>query len=323
MARQAGWIVLLCVALGWPYGARAQTATDAEPDEPSDEPSDGPSGGASDGASTPDSSSADAGPDLSALEEHVQYARYPEAVAAAEQLLDGQLTARQRIHVLELQATALIAQRDEERVQAVLTELYRRDPGHRFDDPAASPLVREAFEEAAQDAVAMPLEFEVHGPERLPDGAARLTVELGEGADAVHEVQLAYRTADADEFSRLTMTATRLGAYRAQFPLPSREVEIAYYIEIRAPSGSVLASEGTEDEPVEADVAADGSISITYAPERTVGGADGGGGVGWLFWTILAVAVVAGGGVATYFILSREGEAPVMGNAMPGVLTWP
>ncbi len=264
---------------------------------------------------------ADPEENLAEVREMILYARYDEAIAAAEALAGASgLTARQINAALELLATARVATGDDAGAQRALARLYARDPQHRLSDPDPSPHVASAFaraREAAPEPVAVTLDWGLRPTERRE--APGVAVRITEGADAVQEVRLSYRQGDDTSFNRIEMTREESGVYKARIPLLSATgdaYDVSFYVEAFAPSRAPLARLGSDASPL--------SLTVPAAHEGTSvvssGDADGtandeeGGGVAtkWWFWTLL-VAVVAGG-VTAAILLGPASEGPETGS---------
>ncbi|MCC7541731.1 MAG: hypothetical protein IT379_36265 [Deltaproteobacteria bacterium] len=244
--------------------------------------------------------SATAAADVGAVRELVAGARYDEAVAGATALLlRTDLTAAERNVSLELLATAYIAQRDERRARETLTVLYARDPGHALSDPDASPVVRAAFEAVRASPPAQVAVGLTHTPPGRDDV---LVVTIGDGADAIHELRLAYRHPGEPDWARVVMSRRSANAGRSRLPRDAGDGRVVeWFVEGVAPSGRVLASLGSEAEPMRVTlIAQTRRVDVVASPtEPRRGRSRSGGSVleTWWFWTLVGVVVV-GGGVA-------------------------
>ena len=260
---------------------------------------------------TPAKAQGDAQVVLAQIREHVLYARYDDAVTEAHQLLEREdLSASERNEGLEVLATAHLANRDMEQANPILRELYARDPRHRVADADASPLVQGAFQRAREAA---PPQVDVRLSHERPTLTRReapmIEVSVAQGADAVAEIQLHYRTGDAPRFARLEMGADD-GVARGRIPLvgpDDQQQVVEYFITARAPSGYQLAAVGSEGRPLTLTAPADRAV-------RTSGPTPLGEGPGAveeegrsLWWIGLIVGIVAvGAGVGAYFLLRPE-----------------
>ncbi len=245
---------------------------------------------------------------LSEVREMALYARYREALEAAQSYLErDDLDAAQRNAGLEVLATVHVAMGNSDAVAEVLRELYARDPEHRLSDPDASPPVLSAFGRARAnppEPVAVSLDHEP--PTLEPGQAPRVEVQLGEGSDALTELRLRYRRADEARFNTVVMNRGE-GAASARLPFSNEEeeYEVVYFIEGLAPSGARLATLGSADEPLaftmpEAEVA----IVPTGPTPTPGGGEDEGGGLWWI--GVVAGVVVVGAVLATVLVVTAE-----------------
>lgn len=243
---------------------------------------------------------------LEPIREMVMYARYREAIEASQSYLAREdLSAAERNAGLEILATVHLAMRDTAAADEVLERLYRRDPGHRLTDADASPPVIAAFgraSEAAHEALPITLAHEAPGT-LVRRRSPAISVQLGAGGDAVHELFLAYRVAGESRYARTVMNVDASVA-SARIPLTSDSEDaylIEYYVEATAPSGAVLTRIGAAAEPLTFEVPAQVTAARRVAVIPTDDGprpdeVDEGGGVltKWWFWTIVTVAVAGG-----------------------------
>ncbi|MDQ3036000.1 MAG: hypothetical protein M3Y87_26590 [Myxococcota bacterium] len=266
---------------------------------------------------------------IAAARELVLYARYPEAIAAGEELLArGDLSAAQHNAALELIATAQLANRQSDDARRTLATLYARDPGHRLSDADASPPVISAFARARE---AQPGPIAVELQHRSPGTLARreppsIEVRAIEGADAIAEMRLAYRTAGEPGFSQVVMNARSGGVWVGRIPVvgsSDRAIDVAYYVLASAPSGAELASVGSEGEPLQLRVPAEVpdprgvAIAAIEGSQRIPvdGGGGGGGSVveeAW-FWIVIGV-LVAGGVTAGVLVGTADPGGPDQGT---------
>lgn len=266
----------------------------------------------------------EAGPALDEIREMLLYARYREAIDAAQQYTArGGLSARDLNAALEILATAQLATRDRS-ANETLSRLYMRDPGHILSDPGASPTVQAAFQRAREETAEHVTPELMHQPAPLEQRRAPvIEVQLAEHADAVDDLRVSYRQEGEPRFTTVTMDVDDQGIARARLPLAegTEAYVIEYFIEAAAPSGAVLSRLGDELAPL--------TSSIPEAPAVAAGGGgvmlgggggpagrdeDEGGGVlsQWWFWT--AVVLVVGGGVAAGILLTREDEPAMQGT---------
>jgi len=278
--------VLACTCLGWPLHLRAQSGADA---------------------------------DLGAIRQQMEEASFREAATGLEgYLARTDLDAAQRNAGLELDAMLSLARRDETRASSVLTELYARDPGHRLEDPDASPVVVSAFARARESATQRAVSVETDAGGALArHEAPTIEVRLTGGADIVQEIGVSYRLQGAERFSVLVLAPESSGVASATLPIGSDPgaQTIELFVEARAPSGHVLASAGSASEPRRIVIPA---ASAASGPVTSAGGSvgeptDGGGGdvAGeWWLWTLVGVAVV-GAGVGIGLGVGLQPERPV------------
>mgnify|MGYP001585238847 CR=1 FL=1 len=167
-------------------------------------------------------------------------------------------------------------------------------------------------------------------PARLERHVAPVvSIRLGEGADAVQEVRIAYRHAGEARWSTLVATP-EAGVATATVPLADDVAEetIEFHVEALAPSSSVIGALGSASEPL--------SVTVPRAAVATGGGGGGGGdepvvatGGGsvaeeaW-FWVLIGVVVVgAGVGVSVGVVLSQPGpQDGSLGNVTLPLVTF-
>ena len=251
---------------------------------------------------------------LQGIREQILHARYEEAIAGAQELLQRQdLSALDRNSALEVLATAYLATRNEEGADQVLAELYRRDPGHIIQDPDASPVVQGAFQRArsrTSERINVYLEHQPNNPvERV---SPLIELRVADGASAVSELRVHYRAAGAPRYAVAVMDRAAGDMASARLPLlgtgdsPQR---IEYYIVAYAPSQTPLIALGSEAEPMTIEVPAAGERRGATIPggaleDETAEEEESSS----KWWVALIVVGVAGAAVGGYFLF--RGEEP-------------
>lgn len=283
------------------------------------------------GLLTPDAARAQSpSVELAEIRELILHARYDDAIERVRALLERPgLDAQSHNVALEVLATAYIANRDQANADRVLAELYARDPGHRLSDPDASPVVQAAFQRARERH---PTTVDVR-LEHVPPIVERresplIEVRVTEGRDAVGEVRLAYRTADAPRYARLVMTLDEDGVARGRIPLvgpPGAEQRVQYFILALAPSMTPLSQLGDEAEPMELTIPAEpvggaptlGTASPPPPPESPPPAApeDDEGGSRWWVGVLVGVVVAGLAAVGGYYLLREEAPSGSLGHA--------
>ena len=254
--------------------------------------------------------------EIAGVREQILYASYPDAIAGATTLLARtDLSAADRNVVLELLATAQIANRETAAANATLATLYARDPGHRLNDADASPPTISAFARA-REAHPAPVAVGIDhtSPGVLPTRESPvIVVRLTGAADAVDEVRLAYRHAGEPGYTRVVMNRREDGRWMGRIPVvgsTETALDVVYYLTANAPSGTELSQLGSDAEPLSLRIPADvrGPALVATGPT------DGGGGdvasEPWL-WILVGVAVVgAGVGIGVGVALGGQGPEP-------------
>lgn len=253
------------------------------------------------------------------VRDRLTYAEYDTAIELARQLLSsGSLDASQRNRTLEVLAIAHIATRDEQSANDVLRQLFARDPRHRLTDDSASPRVQAVFARA-RDARVPQVPVTIEARAETATGAAQILARTTSGADAVQELRLAYRQSGESAFTRVVMPV-RDGIARAAVPMPvqrSSEHVVEYFVEALSPSLHVLATSGSEADPLRLAVAATSTTVLPTGPQDPV--------VPivpeedeysvleqWWFWTLIVLAV--GGGVTAGLFLGPLAPEPPEGS---------
>jgi hypothetical protein len=208
---------------------------------------------------------------LARVRELVTFARYDEAVAAAERFLARtDLSAAQRNAGLEALAICQVAMRRDDDARRTLEILYGRDPQHRLSDADASPRVQSAFARV-RDArpPRVPVRLELAPLQLQRREAPVVVVRAVAGADAIEEYRLAYRQEGEARFTRIVMAVER-GVARARLPLagdPARPTSIDFFVEAVAPSLTPLATLGSEADPLLVQVPAETTpVAATGGP---------------------------------------------------------
>ncbi len=257
----------------------------------------------------------------------VQEARFADALAAAQALLErDDLTAAERNAALEVLAIAQIANRQQRDAEQTLQLLYSRDPEHRLGDPDASPPVLSAFARARESRPApVSVRLDHRPPTLTRREAPELSVRVAEGRDAVAEVRLVYRMG-AEPPSRVVMTQRADGSYVARIPVvgdASSAIDVAYHVVALAPSLSPLAGVGSAAEPLSLRIPAESrdapppvtTVVAPPEPEPAAPAPAGGGSVAeeWWFWTLIGLVVV-GGAVTAGVLLGPAQDGPERGS---------
>jgi hypothetical protein len=256
---------------------------------------------------------------IAGVREQVMYAAYPEAIAAAQEILARtDLTAAQRNTTLELLATAQIATSQTAEARTTLTTLFSRDPGHRLNDPDASPPVVSAFARARESRPAPVLaDLQHRSPGTLPTRESpSIEVRVGAGADAVQEVRLAFRHSGESGYTRVVLNHRADGVWTARIPVvgaTDQAIDVAYYVTATAPSGAELGHLGSEAEPLTLRIPADLSGAVSGDPIAPLPAPGGDVTSEAWFWVLLAVAV-AGVGVGIGFGVNEGTRGPEAGT---------
>lgn len=256
-------------------------------------------------ASAQEAASQDVDAQITAVREMVLYARYADAERAIDPLLARtDLTPAQRNEGLEIRAIILLARRQTPRAEAVLRELYGRDPEHRLVARDVGPNVVAAFErmrDSHPPPAAVTLDNSTR-PRMATHQSPDVAVRISAGADVVHEMRVSYRNGTSGPFERVimrfdeerTLARTRLP------PLEGTEgYTVQYFVEALAPSQAVIATLGSESAPLSLEVPEDTGVRI--AADGTTVAAAGGDDFTWV-WVVLGV-LVAGGAAATLGIV--------------------
>lgn len=255
--------------------------------------------------------------EIAAVREQVMYANYPDAITAAQALLARTtLSAADRNTVLELLATAQIANRDTTAARATLTTLYSRDPGHRLVDPDASPPVVSAFaraREAAPPPVTVGIEHTSPGTLASRESPV-ITARLTGASDAVSEVRLSYHHSGEPGYTRVVLNRRADGSWSGRVPVvgsTDAAIDVVYYLTAVAPSGTQLTALGSEAEPLSLRIPAD--VRAPALAVRADEAPPGGGDVAsepWL-WVLVGVVVVgAGVGIGVGVAIGGQGPDP-------------
>jgi hypothetical protein len=235
------------------------------------------------------------------LREMVLYARYPDAERiVADILARRDVTPAQRNAAMEIQAIILLARRQTQRADAVLRELYGRDPDHRLAERDVGPNVVAAFERMrdSHPPTATVTMANITPPEMETREAPEIAVRIEAGSDVVEEMRLSYRNGTSGPFEQVIM---RFDEERtlARTRLPPMQgldgYTVQFYVDALAPSDAVVRSLGSEAEPMSLEVPraeatqvlADGSVVAAPAGEDFT----------WV-WAIVGV-ILAGGIAAT------------------------
>jgi hypothetical protein len=240
--------------------------------------------------------------DLAAVRELVLHATYRDALTRAQTFLARtDLDAQHRNAGLEVLAIVQLVLHDAG-AQATLRQLYARDPGHRLDDPDASPVVQSAFARARESATATGTTIE-DTTDAAPSarGVPTVSVSIGSAADAVQELRVHYRLSGDARYASVVLAPDADG--HATTPLavsaPATSYVVDYYVEALAPSSTVIGRLGSAEAPHELTMpeASEARVADTGTGAGETPPAGGGGGIeteAW-FWVVLGVVVVGAG----------------------------
>ncbi len=255
---------------------------------------------------------------LAEIRDQILYARYDDAIAAAQSFLQRtDLDARSRAVGLEVLATAHIANRDQAAADQTLRELYRLDPGHRLTDGDASPLVQAAFQRARErlpDTIAVRL---VHAtPTLSARESPEIRVDVSEGLEAVQEIRIAYRTGSSPRFANLVLNVDGSSAV-GRLPLvgsPDQAQRIEYFVLALAPSGTPLAQLGDEAEPLALEVPPERrEIVVATPPPPPAEVEETSSSKGWV-GVVVGVIVAAAAAVTVAYLLRDEAPSGSLGG---------
>lgn len=229
---------------------------------------------------------------------------YDEALELMQHVVDdGSSSAAERIGALELVGVIHLLQRRQDEARQSFERLLALDPGHELDDSDLPPRVREFFDEVRTEApAAAQPETELDAPDTFPEaGVAPVLLTLSGETAGVARALLHLRSSQNSDFF-VEEPMTRQGdSFSSDVEAPS-EGNVDFFITLEAPSGHVLASVGSEDEPrtitVPAPIANPEPIAEAEGRPwyRT-----------WWFWTVVGV-VVAGGVTAGVIAGTRPEE---------------
>jgi hypothetical protein len=217
---------------------------------------------------------------------------YADAVAQAESIAgDGTASAARRLDALALSGVVHLLQRHQDRARQAFEQVLGLDPGYRLNDPDLPPRVVAFFDEVRQAAgPGAPVTIAVDAPAEgsLPGGEVAVRATIAGPTEGVDRVVLNVREGGETRYRQIEMEGDGAEYAASLGPeAPANGFEI--YVEVFAPSGTLLASEGSSDEPVFVEPL---TAPVTQdpvedrAPSRRWY-------TTWWFWTIVGV-VVAG-----------------------------
>lgn len=233
---------------------------------------------------------------------------YSGAVVLLEGVVSNEAaTAGQRCQALELIGAAELIRRRQVQARQAFERLVTLDPGHEMNDPEIPPRVARFFAQVRERfQPPVTVEVEVRAPEAVPpDGIVTIEARVAGDAEGVEHVIVFVRSGP-DQAYREVVTSRAGLEFSAEVDLPEVTTGLDYHVEVRAPSGHVLARVGTAEEPrrVEPGTLPEPEPAPVEIEEdrdqrrpwyRT-----------WWFWTIVGVAVA--GGVTTSVVLAVPGE---------------
>ncbi|UJR87334.1 MULTISPECIES: hypothetical protein [Sandaracinus] len=264
--------------------------------------------------------------ELAEIREALLHAEYRPALRRAIAYLERtDLSASDRNAGLEVLAIIHIALRDDDAAQAVLHELFERDPGHRMSDTDAGPMVRSAFVRAREMAhpVAVRLEAERCS---FDDTADTWTAEarVTEAVSAVATVRAMARHQGDVEWATAELELAPDGEIRVRVRAsPGDERLVEYHLSALSPSGATLGQLGSPESPIvcnpEEETAPPDALVVDPDLSPPSGPVDQGAQMEWWPWLVAGiVAVGAGVGIAAGVVVAEESARPSLGEiALP------
>ena len=234
-----------------------------------------------------------------ALAKQLKFAEAIEQLKVARQVPGASVG--ERVQVLELLATCLVAEGARGRAEDAFAELLDVEPDHELD-PSTSPKISEVFAQVKQrlypgDSVAL-------APVPAREGDVLLRV-VDPHRKVAHVVLVARD--DAGPWSERELPRTADGVRASLDVRPGHVTE--WYVEARADDGRVLSSLGTSAEPQRRAVALVGPVLVAHTTPRLERVP------AWI-----AVALAAAAGVAGGLLQARSFQeaARARGSAAPG-----
>jgi hypothetical protein len=243
--------------------------------------------------SAPRAARAESRDPLASVRESIRSFEYEEAIEQARAIsADPSAPAARRLEALALSGAVHLLQRQQDEARRVFERVLTFDPGYRLTDPDLPPRVLAFFEEVRQAAEpASPVTLAVDAPAEgsVPGGDVRVSATLAGPTDGVDRVVLNVREGGEADYEQVELEGT--GAeYSTDLPTPAARRGYEIYVEVIAASGTVLASEGSEEQPIFVEPLV-GATTEPARPPEDPGRHGGRWYTSWWFWTIVGVAV--------------------------------
>jgi tetratricopeptide (TPR) repeat protein len=240
---------------------------------------------------------------------------YDAALSELESVLANPTsTAPERIQALELMALLQMNLRRQAQAQELFERLLNLDPGHELTDPELPPRAEELFAKTRSGFVASARTTVEARADGTAGGSVDVEADAGGSTDGVERAVAYLRGPGESTYRRALMTRDGL-SFAASVPAPLTGA-LEYYVEVQAPSGYTLASAGSADAPLRAELAPAPDVAEAPPDDSDEGETPRPSGErrrwyrSWWFWTIVGVAVAGGAATATAVVLTQPEEQP-------------
>ncbi len=240
---------------------------------------------------------------MSRARELFQAFEYDDAIEVLETVVQSHSApADQRIRALELSGTIRVLQDDQDAARELFNRLLSLDPGHEIENPDIPPRVFEQFNEAREATVEFDAPtLDVQVPDAPSSDSPFELAVLATGETAGLAAIVLFIRDDAENRFRARTTTRSGNEFTAEVEIIGGE-PLEYYVEARAPSGHVLSSVGSAEdphsitarvEPTSADDLDNGRVSRPWYRR-------------WWVWTLVGAVIV--GGTATGLAIGLQPE---------------
>ncbi len=237
--------------------------------------------------------------------EHVRAFEYDEAIAFFQGVADDSATTpTTRLDALERIGAVQFNTERLDDARATIRRILDLDPGHSMTERNHPPPVLAFFQDVREDYEPTPtVSLTVEAIPLADDADLTLRAVVAGGRTNVTTVIAFTRDAGngAMSYRRIEMTSDdpEPTEYTAAVPAPAPGDSLEYYVTAEAPSGHVLASEGTIDDPLRFETPLPTTIVEPQQQRRRWYRS-------WWFWTIVGVAVVGGTTTAVVLTLPED-----------------
>lgn len=234
--------------------------------------------------------------------EFVRAFEYDAAIAQFQSVVeDDNASAADRLHALERIAAVYLNTDRQDEARETFQRLIDASPGHELRERAFPPQVQRFFRSICSAYEPQPSARVDVRITDLENGLIRLEAVVLDGPGVDRAVAYV-RTSETMSYREISLDRNG-NVHTDELQTPSAGEALEYYVELLAPSGQEITSEGSADEPLTFEPAPVTPVEPIVEPPRRFYRT-------WWFWTVIGVVVAAGTATAIVVPLTVQDEPP-------------